>query len=150
MNVEREHAGAAKHEHKDIDVLGVAMIAGFLLLIVGVTLLCVLGMLHVWARQPAARAAERPDSSDQRAEFPPPRLEFDATAEASKGRAAEEIRLNSYGWIDRKAGVAHIPVERAMQLLAARGLPEVGSGQTRLQLMQSRAAPEPTPNESKP
>jgi hypothetical protein len=35
----------------------------------------------------------------------------------------QESQLNSYGWVDEKAGVAHIPIERAMELLAQRGVP---------------------------
>lgn len=35
----------------------------------------------------------------------------------------QEDQLNSYGWLDEKAGVAHIPIERAMDLIAQRGLP---------------------------
>jgi len=31
--------------------------------------------------------------------------------------------LNSYDWIDQKAGTVRIPIDRAMQLLAQRGLP---------------------------
>src|SRR6202158_2438415 len=35
----------------------------------------------------------------------------------------QEGQLNSYGWVDEKAGVAHIPIERAMELTVQRGLP---------------------------
>lgn len=35
----------------------------------------------------------------------------------------QENLLNSYGWVDEKAGVAHIPIERAMELIRERGLP---------------------------
>jgi len=35
----------------------------------------------------------------------------------------QEQELNSYGWVDEKAGVAHIPIERAMELAIQRGLP---------------------------
>jgi hypothetical protein len=34
----------------------------------------------------------------------------------------QENQLNSYGWVDKKAGVAHIPIERAMELTVQRGL----------------------------
>ena len=40
----------------------------------------------------------------------------------------QEKQLNSYGWVDEKAGVAHIPIERAMQLIAERGLPVLPEG----------------------
>jgi len=35
-------------------------------------------------------------------------------------RSEAEARLGSYGWIDRDAGIARIPIERAMRLLALR------------------------------
>ncbi len=35
----------------------------------------------------------------------------------------QENQLNSYGWVDEKSGVAHIPVERAMDLMVQRGVP---------------------------
>ena len=38
-------------------------------------------------------------------------------------RREEKERLESYGWVDQAAGVAHIPVERALDIVAARGLP---------------------------
>lgn len=36
---------------------------------------------------------------------------------------AEAARLNRYAWIDRQAGIAQIPIERAMQLLVAGARP---------------------------
>lgn len=35
----------------------------------------------------------------------------------------EEAVLNSYGWVDRKAGIARIPINRAIAIVAAKGLP---------------------------
>jgi hypothetical protein len=55
--------------------------------------------------------------------FPEPRLEDNERTEINDTRYAEEQRLNSSGWVDQSAGVAHIPIERAMQLIAQRGLP---------------------------
>jgi hypothetical protein len=40
----------------------------------------------------------------------------------------QENQLNSYGWVDEKAGVAHIPIERAMELTVQRGLPVIPTG----------------------
>jgi hypothetical protein len=36
---------------------------------------------------------------------------------------AQIERLSSYGWIDREAGQVHIPIDRAMQILAQDGAP---------------------------
>jgi hypothetical protein len=38
-------------------------------------------------------------------------------------RAEEQAVLESYGWVDEKAGIARIPVAEAMKIVAERGLP---------------------------
>ena len=38
-------------------------------------------------------------------------------------RAADNAELHSYGWINRDAGLIRIPIERAIDLTAIRGLP---------------------------
>jgi hypothetical protein len=55
--------------------------------------------------------------------FPEPRLETNERGEINDFRLGEEQTLNSYGWVDEKAGVAHIPITEAMRLVAQRGLP---------------------------
>src|SRR2546426_2246087 len=55
--------------------------------------------------------------------FPQPRLEGDERREIDDFREQEEQTLNSYGWVDQQAGVVRIPIDRAMQLMAQRGLP---------------------------
>ena len=59
--------------------------------------------------------------------------------------AAEHADLNSYGWVDRTSGIARIPIDRAMQLVLERGLPDVGGGQTPLSLMQARPSETASP-----
>jgi hypothetical protein len=54
-----------------------------------------------------------------------PMLEVIEGVELRKDLIKQEEQLNSYGWVDKKAGVAHIPIERAMELIAQRGLPTV-------------------------
>ena len=55
--------------------------------------------------------------------FPLPRLEENERLEIKDFRMQEEQTLNSYGWVDQQNGVVRIPIDRAMQLLAERGLP---------------------------
>ena len=55
--------------------------------------------------------------------FPDPRLEENERQEINQFRLGEEEVLNSYGWVDQPKGVVHIPIERAMELTAQRGLP---------------------------
>jgi hypothetical protein len=41
-------------------------------------------------------------------------------------RAAQERALDSYGWVDAKGGVVHIPIRRAMELVAGDHPPAPG------------------------
>jgi hypothetical protein len=54
---------------------------------------------------------------------PQPRLQTDPHGDLLKLREAEDHILNTYGWVDRNAGVVRIPIEQAMKLTVARGLP---------------------------
>ncbi len=63
------------------------------------------------------------------AEAKPGTLAQTATAQVNPPEALQELRateeavLTTYGWVDRKNGVVHIPIDRAMDLLLQRGLP---------------------------
>ncbi len=73
-----------------------------------------------------------------------PRLQVSPEEDLAKCRTREDAELNTYGWVNRTAGVVRIPIERAMDLLAQRGLPVragVGKsklGPTPLELQQQR------------
>jgi hypothetical protein len=54
---------------------------------------------------------------------PEPRLQIAPKADLERLRAAENKRLESYGWADRERGIAHVPIEQAMKLVSERGLP---------------------------
>ncbi len=43
---------------------------------------------------------------------------FELATRGERDRAARLERLGSYGWVDRRAGVVHVPIDRAMQLVA--------------------------------
>jgi hypothetical protein len=63
------------------------------------------------------------DVSRARTVFPPPRLQTDPADDLRRLRIAEAARLESYGWVDRARGIAHIPIEQAMRDAAANGIP---------------------------
>jgi hypothetical protein len=134
------------HERKDVDVLSLLTIAFLLFFSCMIIFLVVSGMMHYFKlHEPAKTAgqANLPVTSSE--EFPKPRLQIKGAVDLAKLRAAEEANLDSYGWIDRSSGTVRIPIDRAMQLLLERGLPDVGAGQTPLSLMQARPAESATP-----
>jgi len=53
----------------------------------------------------------------------------------------QENQLNSYGWVDKDAGVAHIPIERAMELIVERKLPVYQSGSVETNTTAASHAP---------
>jgi hypothetical protein len=76
-------------------------------------------------------------------QFPQPRLETNERIELNGFRLAEEQKLHSYGWVDKDAGVVHIPIETAMQMLVQHGLPttpKVGTAPTSTVQMTQQAA----------
>jgi hypothetical protein len=54
---------------------------------------------------------------------PQPRLEVKPRDSLAALHAREDELLRSYGWTNRAHGVVRIPIDRAMALLAQRGLP---------------------------
>lgn len=58
--------------------------------------------------------------------FPTPQLEIDERNQLDKIRLEEEQTLSTYDYVDQKAGTVRIPIERAMDLIAQRGLPVRG------------------------
>jgi hypothetical protein len=69
-----------------------------------------------------------------------PLLEIDERGQFHDFLRKQEQQLNSYGWVDEKAGVLHIPIERAMGLIAQRGLPVLPQGGADTSLAKGAAA----------
>jgi len=68
-------------------------------------------------------ANTRDVSPGDMAKFPQPRLETNEPREINDFLLPEERTLHSYGWVDQQEGVVRIPIARAMELVAQRGLP---------------------------
>ena len=71
--------------------------------------------------------ASSPEIQDQFAQlanrFPSPRLQTDdGYQEITDIHAKEDLLLENYSWADQSKGVVRIPIERAMELIAERGL----------------------------
>ncbi|MCL5742512.1 MAG: hypothetical protein M1541_01100 [Acidobacteria bacterium] len=116
------HHPAAGHERRDVAVgrlLSFGAGLCFMVLLALVAMRILFGY-YSWEQpsgpppSPLARGLDVP---------PEPRLQFAEQADLRDERRTEDAILNSYGWVDRKAGVVRIPIDRAMDLLAERGLP---------------------------
>jgi hypothetical protein len=78
---------------------------------------------------PYALLAVYPNAADHRSgpqaglpQPPAPRLQVHPKTDLDRLRTKERERLTTYGWVDRERRIVHIPIEQAMELLAARGI----------------------------
>lgn len=53
---------------------------------------------------------------------PGPRIEGDPTVDGERIVREATERLESYGWVNQRQGIAHVPIERAMELLLEKGV----------------------------
>jgi hypothetical protein len=139
--------GHADYERRDIGVRAVYYFLGGLAVALVVTYLVVNIFFHVLEKRSQADqtpvsplAAKAPadtrrlppeyktDSEGADYEkylqknFPEPQLETNERTELNKIRLHEEDTLSTYGYVDENAGTVRIPIDRAMDLLAQRGL----------------------------
>jgi hypothetical protein len=98
--------------------------------VIGLFLLMLIGMsVSLWfqaAETRSFKASDLPPSplaATLPAQPPEPRLQVRPAADLAKVRAEEEAALDSYAWIDAQSGLVRIPVDRAIELVAERGLP---------------------------
>jgi hypothetical protein len=141
------NTGTQNHERRDVDVPALFTIAFLLLLsCVAIFIVVTVMMRYFKAHEPAVTSGQANIPATRTHEFPEPRLEVKPGASLTELRAAEDADLNSYGWVDRNTGTVRIPIDRAMQLLIDRGLPDVGAGQTPLSLMQARPSEKASPS----
>jgi len=54
---------------------------------------------------------------------PDPRLQVASGQDLRQMHASEDIVLDNYHWVDKEAGIVGIPIQRAIELMAEKGLP---------------------------
>jgi hypothetical protein len=111
------------YELSDLKPGVIVLFAAALVIAVGLAVLITSVFMHYRALQHDRREAPVPRLAGEREAMPEPRLQVGAQNELRQMRAAEEAALNSYGWVDKDAGIVRIPVDRAMEILAKKGLP---------------------------
>lgn len=106
-------------ESRDVNVRRILEIIAGLCAVVVFTLLLSYLIFHLLKRKDLITAAS--STGNQQVIASPVRLQRNELLDLQKKIAKDREKLNSYGWVDRKAGIVHIPIERAMDIIAARG-----------------------------
>ena len=119
------HPPDAVQRSRDVNTRGALVFAFWL----AVSTIVIAGLLVLYVRAMGKKAeeAQRPIAPAVAASLqrtpPEPRLEALPLVPRQKLRAEEDAILTSYGWVDKPGGFVRIPVDRAMEILAQRGLP---------------------------
>ncbi len=105
---------AARHEPRDVTgrFIGLAF-----LLLVGSLSTIGLAVWGLFPRGPEGSAVTTTATS-----FPGPVLQTNPRHDLQTFEAKEMHQLTSYGWVDRSQGIVHIPIARAMEDVAKRGI----------------------------
>lgn len=113
---------------------GISLLAA-LWVIIGVVYLCFVYLVHQ-----RAAASPPPLSVEEHGNpLPPePRLQSSPRQDLKAMRKQEDWDLNHYAWIDKGKGVVAIPIERAIAIVAQRGVPQRTPG-SKLVLSQPAA-----------
>jgi len=130
------------HETRDADVMSLTLLAAILVVGGVIIFIAVSIMMHVLGSHQSPEKNAAVTTLPGAELFPPPRLQIQPTDDLAKMQAHDNAELSSYGWIDRSKQVVRIPIDRAMQLIVERGLPNVGANQTPLSMMQARSREE--------
>ena len=115
--------GPSGHELSDLSARNISFFGAGLAVLIIVALLASYGLI-AWLRDGAARRAEPPSPLAVVPEpTAGPQLEIQPGRALKAMREQEEAHLKGYGWIDQEKGIAHIPIERAMEILVQKGVP---------------------------
>ena len=111
------------HELSDVYPKNILWFGIGLALMIGAVVLVSYGLFHYFY-QSETRSRPPPSPLSYGVAPPPePRLLTKPGADLAALRADEDEILGSYGWIDRERGIVRVPIDRAITLLAQKGLP---------------------------
>ena len=111
------HAG---HETTDINVWAVGKFAIGLVIVCVISIGLLFGLLKFFQSREETSVANTVEPVKL---FPEPQLQKTEILDLKALHAEEDKLLNGYAWVDPKQGIVRIPVDRAIEVLATRGLP---------------------------
>lgn len=124
---EHPHAGQGGHAYEKSD----AHVPSIYKFVVGTFALLFVSMLAMWIlfivlekTIPQVAANASPAAVERGRVIPPaPRLQTNPAGNLPETLEHENSILSTYGWVDKSQGVVRIPIDRALDLVAERGLP---------------------------
>ena len=108
----------AGHEESEVSVRLIVASLGFLAVGTFLVFVLVVGIFRYFYDTNKTAEALR-----QGVIPPEPRIEVAPYEQLQRLKVQEDHILNTYAWVDQKGGTVRVPIDRAIDLLAAKGLP---------------------------
>lgn len=114
---------SSTHELRDANVKNLWLIGGGLFAAVLIVLALLAGLFafythHTTAPDTKASTFIVPDNT-----APGPHIQSDPHEDLLKLRASEDSVLTTYGWVNKSAGIARVPISVAMKMVLQKGFP---------------------------
>lgn len=107
-------------QRSDINFSAILKFGGTLL-VIGVVVQILMWLLFDKLNVHAERTEVKPSPMAPSTQEPPePRLQVNPTQDLQSYRKSDAEMLNHYGWVDKQAGIVHIPISEAMKLVVER------------------------------
>ena len=115
----------AGYEHTDASVRTIVRF-GFWLIVAALLVHVGLGAMY-WLLIERSKDLEEPRyplaATGSARQPPSPQLQQDPRADRYEFWLKEEAQLKGYGWVNKDAGIVHIPIDEAMRKVVEQGLP---------------------------
>jgi hypothetical protein len=122
-NHQQELRPEERHEHADINIWAIGRFGIALAMLCVVAMGLLAGLFRYFTAREGGPLEPAKSVIDARRKPPAPFLQEAPVTDLRQMRAAEDQILNSYGWIDQAHSVVRVPIARAIDMLAQRGLP---------------------------
>lgn len=110
------------HEGTDVNIKLIVVVLSILAGMAAIVCVLVYGIFAYLADHPLSTVPPNPMAETATQQFPPaPRLQVHPTIELEELRSEEDKILSTYGWTDKNAGIARVPIDRAIDLALQRG-----------------------------
>jgi hypothetical protein len=113
------------HEESDVNVGSILRYGLALAVVAAIVHVFLFWLVGVYERQyQRTQTQVYPMAAGQQDRLPPePRLQDDPQEDLRTLRSRQDTQLHEYGWVNKEAGIARIPIEEAMRIVVQRGLP---------------------------
>ncbi len=112
-----------KVEKDAVHVSGIVIFLMSLAVLISVTLVAAYLSFFFLEKMESKKDAGLPSMMEGTVAPPEPRLQVTPVVDLERVVESEQKTLNGYGWMDQGNGIAHIPIERAMQIEASKKQP---------------------------